>query len=161
MRGGIRALQGGGWPVARAGVDGVAGRGALASAPQRPNHNTQPSRADLVRLDLLLNGEPVDALARVVARVDAARAGRDLAARCAAAVGRQQFEVAVQAAADGRVVARETVKAMRKDVTAKCYGGDVSRTKKLLKKQKEGKARMRRLGRVDVPADAFRALVQA
>ena len=113
-----------------------------------------------MRLDLLLNGEPVDALARVVARVDAARAGRDLAARCAAAVGRQQFEVAVQAAADGRVVARETVKAMRKDVTAKCYGGDVSRKRKLLDKQKEGKKRMRQFGRVEIPQEAFIAALK-
>jgi GTP-binding protein LepA len=115
--------------------------------------------ADVVRLDLALNCAPVDALARVVPRSAAAAEGRALVAAAAAVVGAQLFEVAVQAVADGRPVARATVKARRRDVTAKCYGGDVSRKKKLLAKQKEGKKRMKRLGSVDVPVSAFRALV--
>lgn len=119
------------------------------------------ARADVVRLDLAVNGTIVDALARIVPRASAAAAGRALTAKAAALLERQNFEVAVQAVADGRVVARDTLKAYRKNVTAKLYGGDVSRKKKLLEKQKAGKKRMRKLGCVDVGVDAFRALVGA
>lgn len=119
------------------------------------------ARADVVRLDLAVNGTIVDALARIVPRANAAAAGRALTAKAAALLERQNFEVAVQAVADGRVVARDTLKAYRKNVTAKLYGGDVSRKKKLLEKQKAGKKRMRKLGSVDVGVEAFRALVGA
>ena len=123
----------------------------------------EEAECDVVRLDLALNGAPVDALARIVPRARAAAEGRALVSKAAGLLDAQLFEVAVQAIADGRPIARATVKARRRDVTAKCYGGDVSRKKKLLKKQKEGKARMKALatssGSVNVPISAFRELV--
>tara|TARA_B110000977_G_scaffold56500_1_gene76777 strand:+ start:8296 stop:10311 length:2016 start_codon:yes stop_codon:yes gene_type:complete len=116
-------------------------------------------QADVVRLDVLVNGVPVDALSTICHRSGSTRKGKDIVAKLKNTLPRQLFEVAVQASVNGAIVARETVSAMRKNVLAKCYGGDVSRKKKLLSKQKEGKKRMRRVGNVDVPVEAFKGLL--
>lgn len=148
-------------PLAELGTDFYDELKSLSSGYATFDYEEHTSReADLVRLDILVNGEPIDALARIVHRSRADKIGKDLCVTLKRVLDRQQFDVALQAAAGGRIIARETLKSYRKNVLAKCYGGDISRKKKLLEKQKQGKRKLRKLGSVEIETKALHQVMQ-
>ena len=123
-------------------------------------HPLDYKRSNLAKLDILLNGDQVDALSALIHRDHAYAFGKKICVKLRELIPRQQFDIAIQSAIGAKIISRETVKALRKDVTAKCYGGDITRKRKLLEKQKKGKKRMRQVGNVEIPQNAFMAVLK-